>query len=179
MKWFKNLVSSNASDNPSEPVFLEELGDSLFGLCVRQVVSFLDNWEQSLKERHNPPLGRNEIDQIELLIAFMWSYFDLLQNEKYLDALTRMHGRFRKHMNNLNLDADKMWRLLQARYDEYRQRHRSEGTIDFTYKRVAREIAKNIHDGPSVWLEFAITISLQKQVQHIGEAIKNMSLSNG
>jgi hypothetical protein len=177
MTWLKNFFSSKASGNPGESVTPQELGDSLFSLCLRHVASFLDDLEHgALKKMEH--IRRDEIDQIELLIAFMWSYFDLLQNEKYLDALTRMHGRFRQHMNNLNLDADKMWRLLQARYDEYRQRHRSEGTIDFTYKKAAWEMAKNIHDGPSVLLEFQLAVSLQNNILHIGKAIKEMSLSN-
>src|SRR6266542_2660174 len=178
MKWFKNIFSSTVNDKPGEPVTSQELGDYLFDLCVRQVVSFLDTWEHSLQEKAK--LSRDDIDQVELLIAFMWSYFDLLKNEKHLDALTRMHGRFRQHMTELNIDADEMWHLLQARYDEYRQRHSSKGTIDFTYKRAAWEIGKNIniHDSPNLWLEVKVVVSLQQNVLHIGKAIKNMSLSN-
>jgi hypothetical protein len=176
VKWFKNLFSSTANDNAGEAVTSQELGDYLFGLCLRQVVSFLDICEHSFQEKAK--LSRDDIDQVELLIALMWSYFDLCQNEKYLDALTRMHGRFRQHMNDLNLDADEMWRLLQARYDQYRQTHRSEGKIDFTYKKAAWEMAKNIHDGPNVLLEFQLTVFLQKNILHIGKAIKDMSLSN-
>lgn len=177
MKWFKKLFPSTASDNPGESVTSQELGDYLFGLCLRQVESFLDLWEHTVQEKTIvSSVSRDDIDQVELLIAFMWSYFDLLQNEKYLDAFTRMHGRFRQHMTELNIDADEMWHLLQARYDEYRQSHRSKGTIDFTYQRVSWEIAKNIH-GPNLWLEFQVGVSLKQNVLHIGKAIKNMSLS--
>lgn len=176
MKWFKNCFSSSANDTPNKAVTSQELGDYLFGLCLRQVASFVDTWEHSFHKiaKHS----RDDIAQVELLIAFMWSYFDLLQDKKYLDALTRMHERFRQHMNELNLDANEIWYLLQARYDEYRRSHRAEGVIDYTYKRVAWEIGKNVHDGPNVLLEFQLTVSLQQNILHIGKGIKGISLSN-
>jgi hypothetical protein len=130
------------------------------------------------KEKKLSSLSRDDIDHGELLIAFMWSYFDLLQKEKYLDALTRMHGRFRQHMTDVNVDADEMWRISQARYDEYLQSHRSKGTTDFTYQEVSSEIAKNLHDGPNLWLRFQVRVHLQQNIIHIGKAIKNMSLTN-
>jgi len=173
MKWFKNIFSAKtAHENPGETMTSQELGDYLFGMCVRWVGSFLDIWEESIKKRGLGSASRDSINKVELLIAFMWSCFDLLQEEKYLDSLTRMHGRFRQHMNELNLDPNEMWRLLQVRYDEYLQSHRAEGKVDFTYKRAAWKISENIYDGPDVLLEFQVTISLQKIVLHIGQNIK-------
>ena len=141
------------------------------------VSSFLDTLKIS-------KLTKDDIDPVELLIGFMWSYFDLLQtdrmaktiDEKYFDALTRMHGRFRQQMHDLNLDADEMWRLLKTRYDQYHQSHRSEGKIDYTFKKAAWEMAKNIHDGPNVLLEFELTLFLQQNILDIDKAIKNISL---
>jgi len=168
------------ANNTSDAITSQELGDYLFGLCLRQVASFLDIWEHSFQEKTN--LSKDDIDQVELLIAFMWSYFDLLQNKEYLDAFTMMHGRFRRHMNDLNIDADEMWRVLQARYDEYRQKHRSQGAIDFTYKKVASEICKNILNldipNTNLMLELQITITLQQNVLNIGKAIKSMPIKD-
>lgn len=181
MNWFKKIFMPKANDNSSDAITLQELGDYLFNLCVRQVSSFLDGLDHSQKI-NKVRVYREDINQVELLIAFMWLYFDLLQVEKYDKALTRMHSCFMNHMINCGLKEDKIWHLLQTRYDEYRQRHRSQGAIDFTYKKVASEICKNILNldipNTNLMLELQITITLQQNVLNIGKAIKSMPIKD-
>ena len=139
MNWLKKIFTPKASDISDDAMTYRELGDYLFNLCVRQVSSFLDyleHWQKMTPSEFK--VDRKSINQVELLIAFMWLYFDffdLLRDKKYEKPLTRMHTCFMNHMTNLGLESE-IWHLLQMRYDEYLQRHRSHGEIDFTYKKV-------------------------------------------
>lgn len=105
----------------------QELGEYIFNLCHRQTMSFLDSLNDPLQQK-TVKVNREEINPIELLIAFMWLYYDLLQGEKYDKALTQMHTCFMNDMIIVNgLPKDEVWHLLQMRYDEYRQSHKISG----------------------------------------------------
>lgn len=122
-------------------------------------------------------VDREDINQVELLIAFMWLYFDLLQVKKYEKTFTRMHTCFMNHMAKLNLEEPEMWHTLQMRYDEYRQ-----SAIDSTFKKVASEICKNILDldmpNTNLILELQMTITLQQNILKIGKTIKSIPLKD-
>lgn len=160
----------------------QELGEYLFNLCHRHTMAFLDSLNDPLQQKM-VKVDREEINQHELLIAFMWSYFDLLQVEKYEKAITTMHTCFMKNVIKCGLPEDEIWHLLQMRYDEYRQSHRSQGAIDFTYQKVAHEICKNIlnRDMPNTNLLLLtnVTIVLQQNILNIGKAIKSIPLKDG
>lgn len=133
MDWFKKILKSKENTS-SDAITSQELGEYLFNLCVRQVSSFLDGLDHSQKI-NKVKANREDINQVELLIAFMWLYFDFLQVEKYHKALTRMHSCFMNHIIKCGLKEDEIWHLLQMRYDEYRKRHSSQGEIDSHIKR--------------------------------------------
>lgn len=169
------------SNSSSDSITSHELGEYLFGLCLRHVASFtelLTHPNQQTKNR----IDTEKIDEVELLIAFMWSYFDFLQARKYGKALTTMHSCFMHQMGQFELKEDEVWHLLQARYDDYRKSHRSQDDIDFTYQKVSHEICKNILqlDVPNtdIFLWTSVTITLQEQILNIGKAIKNKTIKD-
>jgi hypothetical protein len=174
MNWFKKAFMPKVDDNSSDAMTPQQLGDCLFNLCIRQVSSFLDGLEHSQKI-NEVKVDREDINQVELLIAFMWLYFDLLQVKKYEKTFTRMHTCFMDHMTKLNLEEAEIWQTLQMRYDDYRQ-----SAIDSTFKRVASEICKNILDldmpNTNLMLEVQMTITLQQNILMIEKTIKSNSL---
>ena len=177
MNWFKKVFLPKADDNSSDAMTPQELGDCLFNLCIRQVSSFLDGLDHSQKI-NEVKVDRKDINQVELLIAFMWLYFDLLQVKKYEKTFTRMHTCFMNHMTKkLNLEEPEIWQTLQMRYDEYRQ-----SAIDSTFKKVASEICKNILDldmpNTNLMLELQMTITLQQNILKIGKTIKSIPLKD-
>lgn len=160
----------------------QELGEYLFNLCLRHVSSFLDSLARPVQQKM-VKIDREKINQVELLIAFMWLYYDLLQGEKYDKALTQMHTCFMNDMIIVNgLPKDEIWHLLQMRYDEYRQSHRSRDGIDFTYQKAASEICKNILDldipNTNVILWGLVTITLQDNILNNGKTIKSMHIKD-
>lgn len=175
----ETVTDSYPHSNTSNAMTSQELGEYLFDVCHRQTISFLNSLNASFQQKMIK-IDREEINQLELLIAFMWLYYDLLQGEKYDKALTQMHTCFMNNMINLGL-SEETWNLLQMRYDEYRQSHRDKDTIDFTYRKVAYEICKNILDldtctNIDLWTK--VTIVLQQNILNIGKATKSIPLKD-
>ncbi len=155
-----------------------ELGEYLFGLCLRNSKSFIDHVKE--QRRKNEGLLRiniDDIDVLELIIAFMWSYFDLLQVERFRKSLDVMHDHFFSFVKKTGEDDKLAYELLSARYDEYRINFRKQNKPD--YSKVAHLISAKIQhlDSPctNIILHTMITITLQENILNVGEAIKNTS----
>jgi hypothetical protein len=180
MNWLKKLFKSE-SNTSIDAMTSEELGEQLFNQCLRHVKSFLDNLEQtSLKKECKTT--REQINQTELLTAFMWSYFDAMQVEKYEKTFVRMHTCFIKFMTKLGHKEDEIWNTLKIRYDEYHKSHTSKDKIDFTYRNVAHEICKNILDletpNIDIFLWLLVTTTLQQNMLHTGKTIVSMPIKD-
>jgi hypothetical protein len=183
VNWFKKILTSNANDDSHKAINSQELGEQLFNLCHKHTMSFLDSLNDPLQQK-TVKVNREEINQVELLIAFMWLYYDLLQGGKYEKALTQMHTCFMNDMIiKCELPEDEIWHLLQMRYDEYRQFHRSQDAIDFTYQKAAQKICKNIlgldRQNANLDLWVLVAINLQQCILKYGKAIKSIPLKDG
>ncbi len=180
MNWIKKIFTSKSTAS-SNAMTSQELGEYLFNMCHRQTMSFLDSLNDP-DSKKMVKVDREQINQRELVIAFMWLYYDLLQGEKYDKALTKMHTCFMNNMIKLELPEEETWNLLQMRYDEYRQSHRSQGGIDYTYKKAAFNICKNIlgRDMPdaNLFLWTKVAIVLQQNIVNTGKAIKSIPFKN-
>jgi len=181
MNWFKMFFKSKSTHVSSDAMSSVELGEYLFNMCLRHVSSFLDSLD------HDPlkkliRIDKGAINQVELLIAFMWSCFDLMQVEKYEKALTRMHSCFMNRMIKSGLQKEETWQVLQMRYDEYRQSHRSHNTIDFTFQKAAHDICKNILEldtqNTNLVLFTLVATTFKENALHIGKTIKNIPLKD-
>lgn len=182
MNWFEKTFKSKANTS-SDALTSQELGDQLFNLCLRHVSSFIDILQQTSLQKM-AKVDREKINQTELLLAFMWSYFDALQVEKYEKAFIRMHTCFIQFMTKLGHKdkEEEIWHTLKMRYDEYQKSHRSKDGIDFTYKKVAHEICKNILEldtpNTNVWLWFSITSCLQSNILNIAKTIESIRIKD-
>jgi hypothetical protein len=180
MNWLKKLFRSEANTS-GDAVTSQELGEQLFNLCLRHVKSFLENLEQDSMQKVSK-VKREQINQTELLLAFMWSYFDLMQVEKYEKTFARMHTCFIKFMTKLGHKENEIWHTLKTRYDEYHKSHTSKDKIDFTYRNVAHEICKNILDletpniNPFLWL--LVTTTLQENMLRTGKGIVSIPIKD-
>jgi hypothetical protein len=155
-----------------------ELGKYLFGLCLRNSKSFIDSLkEQQEKNKELLKINIDDIDVLELTIVFMWSYFDLLQVEKYRKSLDVMHNHFFDFVKKRGEDAKRSYELLSARYDKYRQNFRNQSKPD--YSKVAHLISANIQhlDSPctNIILHTMITITIQENILNTGKAILKTS----
>lgn len=177
MSWLKKIFTNTSSDALSS----QQLGDYLFEMCARQTLSFLDSLDKFPQKILK--VSKEDINQTEVIIAFMWLFYDLLQqDDKYHKALTQMHSRFMNHMAKYDLSTEDTRDILLMRYDEYRECHRHKGTIDFTYKLVGAKICKNILDlntpNTNLYLEGAVIIALQESILNIGKHIKSISIKD-
>jgi hypothetical protein len=181
VNWLKKVFASKP--NTSNTMTSQEFGDFLFGLCIDGISSFMLSLDSpELRVRVEFTDKKMEINQIELLIAFMWLFFDRMQNPKYAKGFTRFHSRFMAHIDEAGLEESETWQLLQRRYDEYRRVHRSQGAVDNTYGKIAHEIQSNILglDVPSVGVVFwhFLTASIQEHMIASGNLIKQIQIQD-
>jgi hypothetical protein len=179
VNWLKKVFASKP--NTSNTMTSQGFGDFLFGLCIDGVSSFMLSLDSpELRVRVEFTDKKKEINQIELLITFMWLFFDRMQNPKYAKGFTRFHSRFMAHIGEAGLEESETWQLLQRRYDEYRRVHRSQGAVDNTYGKIAHEIQSNILglDVPSVGVVFwhFLTASIQEHMIASGNLIKQIQI---
>jgi hypothetical protein len=170
MSFFSKLFSAKDENNSPST---SELGEYLFGLCLRQTNSFInDLTEQSQKNKNLIRVNADDIDVLELLIAFMWLYFDFLQIEKFRKSLDVMHGCFFDFVKKNGGDGKSAYDLLSARYDEYRHNFRNQETPNYTL--VAYRISANIQhlDSPvDFMLQTMIIICFQANILTVGKDI--------
>lgn len=178
---FKKVFATKP--NTTKTMTSQEFGDFLFTLSVDGASSFMTSLDlPELRAKSELKNKKEEINQIELLIAFMWLLFDRMQNPKYAKGFTRFHSRFMTLINEAGLDESETWQLLQERYEEYRQAHRTQGEVDNTYGKVAHEIQDNILglNAPSVNIVFwlFLTNSIQEHLIASGNLIKQIQIQN-
>ena len=178
MNWFKKIFPPKQT-SAKQIMSSQEFGDFLFALSTEGVSSFmasLDSLEFQFISK------KEEIDQIELLIAFMWLFFDRMQNPKFAEAFTRLHSCFMTYIRGLGLDESETWALLQRRYDEYRRTHRAQAEVNDTYDKVAHEIQSNIlgSEMPSTGVKFwhFLTISIQEHMIASGNLIRQIQIQS-
>lgn len=182
MGWFRKVFPPIAT-NGKQLMTSQEFGDFLFTLSTDGVSSFVASLDSpEFLERQEFINKNDQIDQVELLIAFMWLFFDRMQNPKFAEAFTRLHSRFMTHIRGIGLDESRTWALLQRRYDEYRRVHRAQAEVDDTYGTVAHEIQRNIlgTDMPSTGVMFwhFLTISIQEHMIASGDLIKKVEIKS-
>jgi hypothetical protein len=180
MPWFKKTPSSKPA-NLKEVMTSQEFGDFLFTLSANGASSFMTSLgSPEFPEKLELSNKKEEIDQVELLIAYMWLFFDWMQQPKYAEAFTRLHSRFMALVREAGQDEKETWALLQRRYDEYRRAHRTQGEVDNTYGKVAHEIQDNILglNVPSVNIVFwvSLTVSIQEHLIASGNLIKQIQI---
>jgi hypothetical protein len=175
VKWFGKMLKSKGN-TPIEVITSEEFGELLYQSCFRHVMSFIESLDSP-----DLQVDKEEIDEVELLIAFMWLFFDRMQNVTYANSFTRMHSCFMTDIGKMGLEKDEMWQLLQNRYDEYRTAHRCQGGDD-TYEKVAHEIHKNILglDMPAVGIAFwyFLTVHIQEYLKAMGKVIEQIHIKD-
>lgn len=182
MSWFKKIFPPKPT-NAKQIMTSREFGDFLFTLCTDGVSSFMASLDSpEFLERPEFINKKKEIDQVEILISFMWLFFDRMQNPKYAEGFTRLHSRFMTYIRGLGLDESETWALLQRRYDEYRRAHRTQAEGDNTYGKVAHEILSNIlgSDTPTMGVMFwhFLTISIQEHMIASGNLIKQIQIQD-
>lgn len=156
-----------------------ELGQLLFDYCLKNTDSFL----QSLKQHKDKYPGflkstDEDIDETELLIAIMWSVVDLMQEQRFQDALSVMHGAYMRELELSKKQADKEIEYLSKRYEEYRKIFRNQKEPNYSV--VAHEIAKNISKsgiaGANPLFQTMIVIHLQEYIIQLGKMLTEMQI---
>jgi len=182
MSWFKKIFPPKPT-NAKQIMTSREFGDFLFTLCTDRVSSFMASFDSpEFLERPEFINKKKEIDQVELLIVFMWLFFDRMQNPKYAEVFTRLHSHFMTYIRGVGLDEAETWALLQRRYDEYRRSHRSQAEVDDTYGKVSHEIQSNIlgSDMPCTGIVFwpFLTIGIQEHMIASGNLIRQIQIQD-
>jgi hypothetical protein len=106
VNWLRKVFASKP--NTSNTMTSEEFG----GLCIDGVSSFMLSLDSpELREGCEFTDKKKEINQIELLIAFMWLFFDRTQSPKYAKGFTRFHSRFMAHIGEAGLEESETWQI--------------------------------------------------------------------
>lgn len=182
MTWVKKIFRAK-SDNPKSSATADEIGQVLFDLCLRNTKHFISSLDDaSTKKMVN--IDKENINQIELLIAYMWAFFDhldMLHLKNYDKVLTKMHSCFINQMINYGLSEKELWQLVKMRYDEYRKIHRSQKGTSISHEKVAYNICNNILR-KEVNTEFIfcslISIDFNSKIFTMSDTFKNISITD-
>jgi len=158
-----------------EKIISEEFGKYMFVSCKRRALSFIELIEGNQNEYQGLlNIKREDIDIKELIIATMWSIFDILQDKKYERAFNFMHGCYMKEYKLSGNEADTEMEKISARYKEYLKIFRNQDNPNYSI--VSSAIAKNISKKPDTEVNpifnLAITIHLQETIIALGEMLK-------
>jgi hypothetical protein len=177
VSWFRKACASKP--NTGDVMTTQQLGEFLFKISLGRVSSFiasLDSPQLRLLEQ------KERIDQIELLIAFMWLIFDGMEKGKYAKSFVQMHTCFMTHVNRLGFGSDRVWRLLQDRYNEYRQAQGAQHEADTAHAQVARAIRRNIlnRDEPTIdaLVLHLLGANIQEQMEATGKVVRQVHLQD-
>lgn len=164
-----------------EKIISEEFGKYIFGYCKRRVLSFIELIEENQNEYQGLlNIKKEDIDIKELIIATMWSIFDILQNKKYERAFNVMHGCYMKEYKLSENQADAEMKKISVRYNEYFKIFRNQDKPNYSI--VSSAIAKNISKKADAEINpifnFMITIHLQETIIALGEMLKITEIVN-
>lgn len=181
--------------NATKKISSKQLGDVLFQWCLQVYTDFLEDY----KHQHNKYSGivhpsLADINTKELLVGVMWSVWHALQSEKYISALYMMHEMHIKYYGLSDEEADEEMKLLELRYEEYRQavsddsRRRSNPNFFPVYPgAIAYNIfdqKEGVHNGrfgiyPGVTFNLMLHITLSNSIKYLVDKMREYEMSSG
>lgn len=158
-----------------EKINSEEFGKYMFSFCRRRALSFIELIEGNQNKYQGLlNIKKEDIDIKELIIATMWSIFDILQDKKYERAFNVMHGCYMKEYKLSGNEADAEMEKISVRYKEYLKIFRNQDKPNYSI--VSSAVAKNISRKSDAEINpvfnFMITIHLQQTIVALGEILK-------
>ncbi len=156
-----------------------QLGYQIYNSCLEHVEDFRITHEQSRKEHPGLVKQASDFNHDELLIAFIWAIFDLLNYRNYnfekvieylFDSYIISHGL------NTEEAAEKM-RFLEKRFNEYKKLFDDVIKADYNYMPLASEMAKNITGEYDLIFGTLIAISIQDFTIMWGKLLKETEIN--
>lgn len=153
----------------------QELGYEIYNFCKTDSEKLLNALRRKVKRS-----GLKNINEEEILIAFMWAIFDLLNSNPAYEKTT--HFIFGAYIEDKNLnenEAEKEMNKLEQRFDEYKNIFRKEGETNYNYFPVATKMSQHI-TGKMTNLSFATALStyLSKTVTMWAKLLKEIKVTD-
>jgi len=154
----------------------QQLGYEIYNSCKPKLEKLLVAYNQGDKHLKNYKVyQREDIDDQEVIIAFMWAIFDLLNmNPKYEKTTRFIFGAYVSDQEFSKNEADEEMRRLEKKFIEYKDLFRKEGKTDYNYLPVAMKMTEYITGGMvNLYFSTALVVSLQEFALMWGKLLKD------
>ena len=171
-----------------EKINSEELGKSLFDFAIMSCKSFLKNFEKT-KNKNQQLISRENINQEELLIAYLWLIFHFLNvaGVEYEYAARSMHDTYISLLKLSQKEIDSKMKHLSDRYEAYKESfsNNAEGGFknvkrDANFEKVSYLIADNVLEKININVFFALSLGVHMRETAIafGNYLKEIDLKD-
>ena len=157
----------------------QQLGYEIYNSCKSKPEKLLAAYNQGEKQLKNYKVYRREdIDDQEVITAFMWAIFDLLNmNPKYERTTHFIFGVYVSDQEFSKNEADQAMRRLEQKFNEYKNLFRKDGKTDYNYLSVAMKMAEYITgDMANFIFATALAIDLQEFSLMWGKILKDTTI---
>lgn len=160
----------------------KELGSSLFDFAVLSKNEFLENFEKQNTLNMEAKVKKEEINQAELLIAYLWLVFHFLNiagQNKYEKSIYFFHSRYVDHLGLSKSITEQAIIHLSKRYNEYKNDFQQENSIG-NFQKIGMTTSTNILGRPTIDFVFHtnLGLSLQHSAISLGKLLKEFELTD-
>lgn len=164
-----------------EKINSKELGNSLFDFAVQSKNKFLENFEKQNTLNMDVKVKKEEINQDELLIAYLWLVFHFLNvaGQKYEKSTYFFHSVYADYLNLSESMTEQAMSHLSKRYNEYKDDFQHENSVG-NFQKIGKTISNNILGKPSIDFVFQtnLGLNLQQSAIAMGKLLKEFELTD-
>lgn len=169
-----------------EKVNSEVLGKSLFDFAIMSCQTFLKSLNKT-ENKEQQSLSKEDINQEELLIAYLWLVFHFLNvaGANYEDTARNMHNTYVSFLKLPQKETDLAMKHLFDRYEEYRENFSNNADGGFknvkensNFEKISYLIANNILGkiNINVFFSFSLGVHMQQTAIVLGNLLKEIDL---
>ncbi|MDD2354327.1 MAG: hypothetical protein PHX76_03055 [Patescibacteria group bacterium] len=169
-----------------EKVNSEELGKSLFDFAIMSCQTFLKSLDKA-ENKDQQSLNKEDINQGELLIAYLWLVFHFLNvaGTNYEDTAKHMHNTYVSFLKLPQQEIDLAMKHLADRYEEYKENFSNNADGGFknvkensNFEKISYLIANNILGkiNINVFFSFSLGVHMQQTAIALGNLLKEIDL---
>lgn len=176
----KTILLNFLKNMDKEKINSKELGKNLFNFALLSKNKFLESFEKQNTLNMEVKVKEEEINQEELLIAYLWLVFHFLNmagQNKYEKTTHFLHSTYADYLNLSESVTEEAMNHLLKRYNEYKKDFQQDNSIG-NFQRIGVSISTNILGKPTIDFVFHTNLGLRSQQLFItlGELLKEFEL---